>query len=377
MANMALNLVEAKNRHPQRAAVRLDDLLLTYDELDERSGRVAGLLAAQGVEPGDRVALLLPNVPQFPILYYGALRAGAVVVPMNPLLKAREIEYYLQDSGARLLFAWETTVAEAAKGAEAAGAGHIPVAAAAFDRRLAEQSPQTPVVSRADDDPAVILYTSGTTGKPKGAELTHANLSRNVEVVRTDLLHLTPADVIFGGLPLFHSFGQTCTLNAAVAAGASLSLLPRFDAGRALDILAGHRATVFAGVPTMYGALLACPERAAYDLSGLRVCMSGGAAMPVEVLRGFEKAFGCLVLEGYGLSETSPVASFNHPDRERRPGTIGTPIRGVQMRVVDDHGEEVAHGEIGEIVIRGHNVMKGYWRRPTETSTAIPDGWFR
>jgi long-chain acyl-CoA synthetase len=223
----------------------------------------------------------------------------------------------------------------------------------------------------------VILYTSGTTGRPKGAELTHANLGRNTDVVCTDVMELSPGDVIFGGLPLFHSFGQTCTLNAAVASGACLTLLPRFAPGEALQIMAGHRVTVFAGVPTMYVALLAQPGRAAYDLSELRVCVSGGAALPVEVLRGFEEAFGCLVLEGYGLSETSPVASFNHPDRARKPGSIGTPIRGVQMRVVDSRGGEVPRGEVGEIVIRGHNVMKGYWRRPEETAEAIRDGWFR
>ncbi len=223
----------------------------------------------------------------------------------------------------------------------------------------------------------MILYTSGTTGQPKGAELTHFNLSTNVEVLCTDLMELTPDDVIFGGLPLFHSFGQTCTLNAAITSGATLSLLPRFDPTQALQLLAGHRATVFAGVPTMYGALLAHPDRRSYDVSALRVCVSGGSAMPVEVLRGFEEAFGCKVLEGYGLSETSPVASFNHPDRDRKPGSIGTPIRGVQMRVVDDQGRDVPQGEVGEIVIRGDNIMKGYWQRPQETAAAIPDGWFR
>jgi long-chain acyl-CoA synthetase len=375
--NLASILKRTASAHADRVAVRLGDDTTSFAELDRASGQIVGLLQERGVQPGDRVAVMLPNVPAFAVVYYGVLRAGGVVVPMNPLLKAREVAYYLGDSGARLIFGWYEFAEEVRKGAAERDAETVVVHPATFADLVASTTPVPEIVDRDDEETAVILYTSGTTGKPKGAELTHANLSRNVEVVRTDLLHLTPADVIFGGLPLFHSFGQTCTLNAAVAAGASLSLLPRFDAGQALDILAGHRATVFAGVPTMYGALLACPERVAYDVSGLRVCMSGGAAMPVEVLRGFEKAFGCLVLEGYGLSETSPVASFNHPDRERKPGTIGTPIRGVQMRVVDDHGEEVAHGEIGEIVIRGHNVMKGYWRRPAETRIAIPDGWFR
>jgi len=377
MTNLAMTLTEATDMYPDRPAIRLDELVLTYRELDERSARVAGLLAARGVEPGDRVGLMLPNVPQFPMLYYGVLRAGAVVVPMNPLLKAREIEYYLEDSGARLLFAWDAAAGEAAKGAEAAGTGFVPVAPAAFDQLLGEQAPVTSVTPRADDDTAVILYTSGTTGKPKGAELTHANLRRNAAVTATTLLRLEPDDVVMGCLPLFHSFGQTCGLNAAVGSGACLTLLPRFDPGKALEVIQRDRVTVFEGVPTMYVALLNHPQRGDHDVGSLRLCVSGGAALPVEVLRGFEDAFGCIILEGYGLSETSPVASFNHPDRDRKPGSIGTPIQGVEMRLVGSLGEDLATGEVGEIAIRGHNLMKGYWRREDATSEAIPDGWFR
>jgi long-chain acyl-CoA synthetase len=320
---------------------------------------------------------MLPNVVEFAAVYYGVLRAGGVVVPMNPLLKAREVAYYLADSGARLIFAWHAFAGEAQGGAEQASSQVIVVEPATWAGLLASADPDNRVAGRDDDDTAVILYTSGTTGQPKGAELTHGNLARNTKVMTTDLIQLTPDDVIFGGLPLFHAFGQTCTLNAAVAVGASLTLLPRFGAREALEIMARHRVTVFAAVPTMYVALLHDPDRAGYDLSALRVCVSGGAAIPVEVLRGFEEAFGAVVLEGYGLSETSPVASFNHPDRPRKPGSIGTPIRGVQMRVVDKEGHEVPRGEVGEIVIRGHNVMKGYWHRPEDTAKAIPDGWFR
>ncbi|HEX6676136.1 MAG TPA: long-chain fatty acid--CoA ligase [Actinomycetes bacterium] len=377
MANLASNLVEAAGMYPDRAAVRLDDLVLTYRELDERSARVAGLLAARGVEPGDRVGVMLPNVAEFPVLYYGVLRAGAVVVPMNPLLKAREVEYYLTDSGARVLFAWEGAAEEAAKGAEAAGAGCVRVAPEAFDHLLDGAVPATAVTGRADDDTAVILYTSGTTGRPKGAELTHANLVRNAAVSASTLFHLQPDDVVMGCLPLFHSFGQTCGLNAVVGSGACLTLLARFDPGKALEVIERDRVTVFEGVPTMYLALLHHPRRGDHDVSSLRVCVSGGAALPVEVLRGFEDAFGCAILEGYGLSETSPVASFNHPDRVRKPGSIGTPVRGVEMRLVDALGGDVASGEVGEVAIRGHNVMKGYWRREEATREAIPDGWFR
>jgi len=377
MTNLALGLAEAKDMYPNRAAVRLDELVLTYEELDERSARVAGLLAARGVQPGDRVGVMLPNVPQFPMIYYGVLRAGAVVVPMNPLLKAREVEYYLDDSGAGLIFAWHAVAAEAAKGAEAAGAGFVCVEPAELDRLLNDHAPETGVSSRADDDTAVILYTSGTTGRPKGAELTHANLARNAAVAATTLFHVEPDDVIMGCLPLFHSFGQTCGLNAAVSSGACLTLLPRFDPGKALEVIQRDKVTVFEGVPTMYVALLHHPHRGEVDVSSLRVCVSGGAALPVEVLRGFERTFGCVILEGYGLSETSPVASFNHPDRERKPGSIGTPIEGVEMRLVDPLGADVPTGEVGEIAIRGHNLMKGYWQREQATCEAVPDGWLR
>ena len=257
-----------------------------------------------------------------------------------------------------------------------AGADPIVVDGASFPDLLASATPDDQVVGRDNEDTAVILYTSGTTGHPKGAELTHGNLISNTEVARADIVHARPGDVIFGGLPLFHVFGQTVALNVAVASGACLTLLPRFSAEHALRIIADHRVTVFEGVPTMYVALLHQSDRADYDVSALRMCISGGAALPVQVLRGFEEAFGVPVLEGYGLSETSPVASFNHPGRERKPGSIGTPIRDVQMRVVDRDDHEVPQGEVGEIVIRGPNVMKGYWQRPEATAEAIRDGWF-
>nr|BFE77147.1 hypothetical protein GCM10020092_104480 [Actinoplanes digitatis] len=206
---------------------------------------------------------------------------------------------------------------------------------------------------------------------PKGAELSHASLTRNAQVA-IDLMSIACDDVVLGALPLFHSFGQTCGLNAAVAAGACLALVPRFDPQTVLHTIHHHRVTVFQGVPTMYVALLSAPERAKFDVDCLRLCASGGAALPVEVMRAFEEAFGCVLLEGYGLSETSPVASFNHADRERKPGSIGTPVAGVEMALRD-----VENG-IGEIVIRGHNIMKGYWGRPDATAEAIDaDGWFR
>ncbi|MEU2616221.1 long-chain fatty acid--CoA ligase [Micromonospora sp. NPDC007271] len=373
MTNLASILVDSAARTPRRPALTLGDRTVSYAELDDASARCAGYLRAHGVAPGDRVALMLPNVPEFAVGYYGILRAGAVVVPMNPLLRPREVDYFLDDSGARGILAWHAT--EQAGVDRADGVSTV-VTPDGFAALLAAYEPVTEIVERAGDDTAVILYTSGTTGQPKGAELTHDNLRRNVEVTVTTLLELGPDDTVFGALPLFHSFGQTVALNCAVAAGAGLVLLPRFDAAQALEILIRERATVFAGVPTMYAALLAAADGEP-DLSALRTCVSGGAALPVELLRRFEAKFGCVILEGYGLSETSPVASFNHPDRPRKPGTIGTPIEGVEMDVRTADGKPVTTGEVGEIVIRGHNVMKGYWRRPEATAEAIVDGWFR
>jgi long-chain acyl-CoA synthetase len=266
---------------------------------------------------GDRVGVMMPNVPQFPVAYYGVLRAGGVVVPMNVLLKRREIAFYLEDSGSRILLAWEGFCAEARDGAADAGVELIEIEPASFAAALAEQEPTPGLTETADDDTAVILYTSGTTGKPKGAELTHANLLRNADVSARTTSEIQPGDVVFGGLPLFHSFGQTVAMNASLGVGACLTLVPKFDPGEALSTIQRDKVTHFYGVPTMYGALLNHPEREDFDTSSLRICITGGASMPVEVLHGFEAAFGAKVMEGYGLSETSPVACSNHPDRER------------------------------------------------------------
>jgi long-chain acyl-CoA synthetase len=373
--NLAENLTETATLRPGTTAIKLDDFELSYAALDAASARVAGALRAQGIEPGDRVGLMLPNVPPFAIAYYGIVRAGAVVVPMNVLLKRREVAFYLENSGAKLLLAWHQFADEAQAGADDAGVEHLSVEPAAFAELLAGAEPLDGVEPREAQDTAVILYTSGTTGTPKGAELTHGNLTSNVAAV-LDLFAVGSEDVIFGGLPLFHAFGQTCALNAGVAAGAMLTLLPRFDPGAALEIVQRDGVTIFEGVPTMYTALLNYPERAEFDTATLRVCVSGGAALPVEVLRGFEEAFNCVILEGYGLSETSPVATFNHPDRPRKPGSIGTPITGVEIKVVDADGNDVPDGEVGEIAIRGSNVMKQYWQRPDATAEVMRGGWF-
>jgi len=374
--NLATLLTETAERHGERTALKLDDAEVSYGFLAEGSARIAGLLRERGFERGDRVGIMLPNVPYFAFIYYGILRAGGIVVPMNPLLKGREVRFYLEDPGAEILFAWHGFAEAADEGASNAGADFIQVEPGEFENLVQHADPAHEVVDVDGDDTAVLLYTSGTTGKPKGAELTHSNLKTNVEVT-LQLGQVGEEDTLLGALPLFHSFGQTCGLNSSVAAGARLTLIPRFDPDKALEIIERDRVTIFQGVPTMYTAMLHSDRRDDFDVSCLRLCMSGGSAMPGEVLRAFEQQFGCKVLEGYGLSETSPVASFNHPDRERKVGSIGTPIEGVELRVVDENRKEVPQGHVGEIAIRGHNIMKGYWNRPDATAEAIDDdGWF-
>ena len=365
MPNLADLLTRSAAERPDRVAVKRDERELTYADLDAATARVAGLLRAKGVRPGDRVGVMLPNVEYFPVCYYGALRAGAAVVPMNVLLKEREVAFYLGDSEAKVLFAWHQFADPAHAGADQTDAECVLVEPGDFEAMLDRCEPVADVVSADPDATAVILYTSGTTGTPKGAELTHANLLSNTEV-SIGIFGLDDRAVTLGALPLFHAFGQTCGLNATVAAGGCLTLIPRFDGGKALEIIARDRVTLFEGVPTMYAAMLHHPSAAESDASTLEVCVSGGAAMPVELMRAFEEQFGCAILEGYGLSETSPVASFNRADGLRKPGSIGIPIDGVEMKLVD-----------GEIAIRGHNVMKGYWGMPEATASAIDaDGWF-
>lgn len=381
--NLATLLDQSARRAPDHVALRLGELAVTYGQLDEQTKRFAALLKARGIQPGDRVAIMLPNVPHFPIAYYGALRAGAVVVPMNVLLKGREIAFYLQDSGAKVLVAWNGFGADAYEGAGLAGVPMVgagpdepPAGIERVEALIGGVEPLEGIHQTEPTDPAVLLYTSGTTGKPKGATLTHSNLLWNTEI-NSRMFEATSDDVALGALPLFHSFGQTVTMNGMLRAGATLILLPRFDPNEALDLIQTYKATLFAGVPTMYVAFLNTPKLAEADVSSLRLCISGGAAIPVEVLNAVGEKMA-RILEGYGLSETSPVASFNQPDRESKAGSIGTPIWGVEMDVWDADGNPVSTGEVGEIVIRGHNVMAGYWNRPDATKDAItPEGWFK
>ncbi|TDB92848.1 long-chain fatty acid--CoA ligase [Actinomadura sp. 7K534] len=371
--NLAERLRAAAERFGGRTVLTLDREELSYRALEVMSARMGALLRRRGIRPGDRVAVMLPNVPEFAVVYYGVLRTGAVVVPLDPLLKQREIAAYLDDSAARLVIAWHAFAETVEAGTAGTRADYMFVVPGEFGRLLRTMPPEHDAAVRAADDTAVILYSAGTTGRAKGIELTHANLGGNAETVAR-MLALGVDDVVLGALPLYHAFGQTCALNATLHAGGRLTLLQRFEAGRALEVIRRDGVTVFPGVPAMYIALLDQPGVS--DLSLLRVCVSGGAALPVDVLRAYETRYGCPIIEGYGLSETSPLAASNRGGGDRRQGSIGWPVREVEMRVVGDDGRELPRGEIGEIVVRGPNVMKGYWNDPAATAEAIRDGWF-
>ncbi len=389
--NLSLLLHESARVHAARPALHMGDMTLSYAQLQGMVKRFAGALRGLGVHPGQHVALLLPNTPHFPVSYFGTLHAGNVVVPLNVLLTAEEIAYHLEDSDAVVLVAWEGFAAQAiAAQQKIPTCKHLilvkasptdtsaPEGSLSFNALLGGATPLAEYHPTMPDDRAVILYTSGTTGKPKGAELTHFNLFYNAEYVCRRLLPGDHSRVALAVLPLFHSFGQTAVQNATLALGGSLVLLPRFDAATAFALMQKHKVTLFAGVPTMYFGLLHFPGADKFDLSALTICVSGGAAMPVEVMRAFDHKYRVNILEGFGLSETSPVASFNVLDRPKKAGSIGLPIWGVEFRLVDNDGKVVeGAGERGEIHIKGHNLMRGYYKRPEATADAIVDGWFK
>ncbi len=384
--NLASICREAAAETPDKPALILDDIRVTYAQLDAASDRVAAGLRAAGVGRGDTVALQLPNIPQFLITYFGILKAGAVVVPLNVLLKAPEVAFCLHDSAAKALVTWDGVATEAAKGATDAGevpvyvvlTGSASVPPGGADAKELSAPANGAFDMEATDpmDTAVIIYTSGTTGRPKGAELSHYQLYMNCDVAGR-LFGLVKGDVGIGVLPLFHVFGLSSVANVCLRFGATLTLVPRFDVTKVLQVIERDRVTVFSGVPTMFIALLHAPDLAEYDLSSLRVSNSGGASIPGEVIRAFEDRFGIAVLEGYGLTETASAACFNRFDA-RKVASVGKPMWGVTVRVVNDRDEPLPPGpeNVGEIVLRGHNVMKGYFNQPEATAETMKHGWF-
>ncbi|MGZ4271467.1 MAG: long-chain-fatty-acid--CoA ligase [Solirubrobacteraceae bacterium] len=385
--NLATMLRESALAYPDKPVALYDGGRLTYAQLDALTDRFAVGLRAAGMGRGETVGLQLPNIPQFLIAYFGMLKAGCIGVPLNVLLKAPELAYCLGDARARSLITWAGVADEAVKGAADAGVHTVyvvntpgvpePAAGRRFEELLAVD-PETPPMEPTDPgDTAVIVYTSGTTGQPKGAELTHYQLYMNADTPGR-LFGIRDDDVVLVVLPLFHVFGLSSQLNVCVRFGATMSLVPRFDPEKVLEVMQRDGVTIFEGVPTMYVALLHHPTLAEYDMTRLRIGVSGGAPIPAEVLDAFEEKFGIVILEGYGLTETASTTTFNVSAAERKIYSVGKPIWGVEVQIWDDENRPLPPGadHVGEIVIRGVNMMRGYFGNPEATAEAFAGGWF-
>lgn len=393
MLNLVSTFEHSAQEFPNKKAIIFQDKSFSFSQVSAMVNKVANALKEKGIQKGDKVALSCLNLPYFPMVYYGILKIGAVVVPLNVLLKGREIAYHLKDSQAKAYFCFQGTpeLPMAKEGFDgfnqAEGCEHFfvitadPAAASpiegtqTFGRLISQASPVCDIETTSPEDTAVILYTSGTTGFPKGAELSHSNMTMNAIGTR-HLLQGTLEDIHVIVLPLFHSFGQTCQMNAGFLSGNTLVMIPKFSPDAVLSAIQNEGATIFAGVPTMYWALLNYEDKEGrFDLDKiaktLRVGISGASSLPLEIIKGIEKKYKIPILEGYGLSETCPVATFSHLTKERKPGSIGTPIWGVEVDIFDKENNSLAPGEVGELVIRGHNVMKGYYNKPDATREAF------
>ncbi|MBI2423254.1 MAG: long-chain fatty acid--CoA ligase [Candidatus Hydrogenedentes bacterium] len=388
---MSLNLVDCLDlparQYPERPAVALDNFVLSYAELQAAAKRVANLLHAKNIGPGSRVVVMLPNIPQFAMIYYGVLYTGATVVTLNVLFKSREILHVLEDTQAAALFVWKDLAQEAVEAFDMAAACHsliqvesalipeVPETGESFVSLFAQADTEFDKAQTNPDDTAVILYTAATSGKALGAELTHFNMFQNAQTCGLILLKYTPEDSLLAALPLFHSFGQVVMLNAPLLAGAKVVMLPRFEAGKVFEAIREHGVTVIALVPTMFHYFLYGKKDDDYDVSKIRLAVTGGAAMSMELADKIRDRYGIQVLEGYGLTETSPVVSFNPSPEKNRPGSIGLPIWGVEVQIMRPDGTFAKPGEEAEIVIRGHNLMKGYLNAPEATEAIFQGGW--
>lgn len=380
---------------PEKVAYHFMGKDTSYGEFEQTVSRFAQGLQDLGVEKGDHVAFLLGNTPHYLISLYATMRLGATAIPVNPIYTPDEISYILRNGDVKVIIALDALlplvemgvqafpqveafiVCETAADAAEKVAGLSDAARVKtylFSQVVATASGSLEPVDISDDDNAIILYTSGTTGSPKGAMLTHGNVYSNARDVST-YLGYRDDDRVIATLPVFHVFALTVVVNAPLLSGATVLLAPRFSPTEIFTLAKEKKATVFAGVPTMYNFLYQLPDSNLDDFSTIRLAISGGASLPVALLHNFEEKFNVRVSEGYGLSEASPVTCFNPLDRDRKAGSIGTNINNVENRVVDEYGQDVPVGEVGELIVRGPNVMKGYYKMPEETAIAIRDGW--
>jgi long-chain acyl-CoA synthetase len=395
MLNLSTILESTAQKYPKRTAFTIGEASLNYAQINAASSQVANGLKNIGIQKGDKVALTCPNVPYFPIIYFGILKAGATVVPLSVLLKKDEVAYHLKDSDAKAYFSFIGTpeIPMAQNGLdgfnEVESCEHFFVIMPQHDHASAIPGQKTfgdfvkgqtysfDTVQTSAEDTAVIIYTSGTTGKPKGAELTHNSIFTNTVLCSNIIsIDIQPATQLLV-LPLFHIFAMVVLMNAGIYKGSHNILLPRFDAEQAFELIQKYQINIFAGVPTMYWALLHHKT----DLNtieiakNLKLCVSGGASLPIKVLEDFESRFNVPIIEGYGMSEGSPVVTFNQLEIGRKAGSVGTPVWGCEVKIVDENDNELPIGEKGELIYRGPNVMKGYYNKPEANATTLKNGW--
>lgn len=395
MLNLANSLEDSARRFPNKEAIIFGDTKLTFKALNDLSCKIANGLKALGIQKGDKIALSCPNLPYFPAIYYGILKIGGVVVPLSILLKKDEVSYHLKDSEAKAIFCFEGNDAlpmgiEAYEGFKQVDTctnfitiTANPTANTPFENTItlgafiSQQATDFSTIRLSAEASAVIIYTSGTTGRPKGAELSHSNLLWNTNICG-QIFQFTTDDITLSVLPLFHVFGQVCLMNASIMYGITNAFLVRFDAQQVIDLMLKENVTVFAGVPTMYWSFINHKTKITEVdkiKEKLRLCISGGASLPVEVLKDFGAKYKVPILEGYGMSEGSPVVTFNSLNGKRKPGSIGKPIWGVEVKLANEDDNEVPTGEKGQLLYRGHNVMKGYYNRPEENAKTLKGGW--
>ncbi|MCL2744363.1 MAG: long-chain fatty acid--CoA ligase [Planctomycetaceae bacterium] len=401
--NLASGLSDSAALYPSHTAVICDNRRYTFAELDRWAAKIAEILRSQGMRRGDKVMLLAPNVPEFTAAYYAVLRLGGVVVPINTLLLPREIADLLEHSDSRFFIAWHALAEKAVAAFEMLDSCQSLFFIGASRTELPERilahyalgplhAPNKFVMDElydavpgtcdyeqtSPDDTAVILYTSGTTGKSKGVELSHFNIFSNALYTKEKALLINHNSVTIAVLPLFHTFGQTAIQNASVIAGATIVMVSQFEPKKTLNEISKHQVTCIAAVPTMYNLMISARRRQSYDTSSLKVAVSGGASLPVAIYEEFEKLFGFKMIEGYGLSETSPIVCVTSADAEvNKPGSIGPELFGTQARIMRDDGTFADADETGELVVRGHNVMHGYYKDPSATQAAFIRGWLK
>ncbi|MCZ7570145.1 MAG: long-chain fatty acid--CoA ligase [Ardenticatenaceae bacterium] len=375
--NVSQNVERARRFFPEKPALIYEDRTYTYAELDDEVNRVGNALRSLGVERGDRVGIYLPNIPTFPIAYYAVLKIGAIAVSLSPMLKRDEVRYILSDSGASALFTAGDLLTnvphdELPDLQQVIVAGGESGGYPTLDHLTSQASAQLVAAEMEPGKPAAILYTSGTTGFPKGATLSHGNIVSNMYSAAHHT-RLTPDDRLILFLPLFHVFGQNFVMNGGFTAGATIVLHRRFEPEAVLNSIQRNRVTCFYAVPTIYIVLLNM-DTSVWDLSSIRYYFTAAATMPREIALRWKEKTGLMAYEGYGLTECSPFASYNH-DFRHKFGSIGSPVENVEMKVVDEAGQELSPGEWGEIIIRGPGVMLGYWNKPEETDQAVRNGW--